>query len=86
VASGVGRPEFRLALPSSRASASVGRYGRHLAGHQPVSDFARLTRALMHRLGWYLMGLPVDDQNPYRGWRWARYQLGRWLCHMSRRR
>lgn len=49
-----------------------------------MSDFSRLTRTLMHRLGWYLKGLPVDDQNPYRGWRWARYRLGTWLCQMSK--
>lgn len=49
------------------------------------SDLVRLARALMHRLGWYLMGLPVDDQNPYRGWRWLRYRLGVWLCAQSKR-
>ena len=49
-----------------------------------MSDVVKLLRVLIHRLGWYLMGLPVDDKNPYRGWRWLRYQLGRWLCQLGR--
>jgi hypothetical protein len=50
-----------------------------------ILGFARVARALLYRLGWYLRGLPVDDENPYGGWRWLRYRLGTWLCEVTKR-